>query len=1349
MHSARSSALGLVPTPLHDDDESDIESDLDDDVEDLIRLELAKPDLPDVVESDEDADSKAEPVVAATSSPARPPKIPEPEIHVASAPSGLIASATTATAAASQDHHRPLPSSRPASSTAVAPARATAAGSLPPPEAISLTDLEHLTQHIITAAQQRTDRQFQLEQATLLATAADRAAHRARTALHTQKRHLAVLIDAGDTDLRVRLDTERDRTTALTAKATATAAALRDMATAWRTRRDVLDHARETAAAAAARAARTVAARRAEWATVDADLRALEALHVRELDRAEMLRAAKEEADGARARRASTFADAGQWHLALNEGMATVLRPAQMVVRGGGTAGGLPSVAEEGTQPEMMLDLTKYSGLKMVAASAKAVATVAGLDRNSNAYAVDLSNNQIKNMDFLTHAAKIKILCMSKNKISDVKMIEDLSSLMWLDLSYNPLLKTMDLPTQFYFLVYLNVSYCGLQTVPNLGLPVLMELHMSGNQLTELAVPCWVPLLETLIADHNGIQKIWPLDNCPMLRTLSLKNNRVFSEHELLSLVTCQNLTTVNLLGNEIASSPDRAAVAHFFPAWMPQRDAAMTPIERESLDRLLFRALTRSLTTRYCAIKDPVISGDMEILDRVLVDAKQLITNIGDIHAQFLDLMCILKGEPLPALPAVTTATTAAFTTPSSLDISARESAAYHNLTHLCRQCMDGNLPDMAHAVYGRARARLVDAHGYQLAMRFQAQARGFLARMRCGQWIHAIVGLQRRWRAMLDSRKREEVERRERAAAKVQAVWRGWRVRRVVAFIRGLRDERAIKDAARVDVDDDEVNLEDLDELSVVEPAADLENLLDDGVLQQLDAVVQAFPSHASLVEHVAGLSGAPSFDTDRDTESPSAHVQSPGPLLDSLRPAADEVDGVRDTAMDRRTTKLATPHNGARFAGLGYGLGAKWTAAFGGVFGKLSPLDAMAEQKPDSETLAVLVAQRKQMEAYAHDLKLSTTTAAHSGTAGTDDDDSGPVRPFRSGVRLSLDLGRGGIAGLSVRRGTLSKTGKWPSDPAPGGSGLDAPDLRRGHAGEPLEQQGEAAAVDGVGDASSQRSSRVPVAGSGASRRESTTDGGSRWSPVGPGGLARLPPIGASSREDIEEEEEEGGSADMGAGDEPRSAWPEEARAEWDFGPVAESFAAGRFDDGAGDSPERTRTDDPHTKDPTASWRSATAATSWVSSSLSSTHARAHFDPVRPPPGRHPPPPLAAPASVKFIWDLNLTAPPPPPPPDADFVHVATPPAPPSTKFPPLRQNVPVVARARHLYSATLADLRLAAAAAEAEDHAVLAHILRHGVVGTASPSLPGPPQALVLPPVLAVGNVVRASERLDPT
>ncbi|KNE72770.1 hypothetical protein, variant [Allomyces macrogynus ATCC 38327] len=1121
------------------------------------------------------------------------------------------------------------------------------------------------------------------------------------------------------------------------------------MANAWRTRRDAVDHARETAAAAATRAARTVAARRAEWATVDADLRALEALHVRELDRAEMLRAAKEESDGARARRASTVADAGQWHLALNEGMATVLRPAQMVVRGGGTAGGLSSVAEDEAQPEMMLDLTKYSGLKMVAASAKAVATVAGLDRNSNAYAVDLSNNQIKNMDFLTHAAKIKILCMSKNKISDVKMIEDLSSLMWLDLSYNPLLKTMDLPTQFYFLVYLNVSYCGLQAVPSLGLPVLMELHVSGNQLTELAVPCWVPLLETLIADHNGIQKIWPLDNCPMLRTLSLKNNRVFSEHELLSLVTCQNLSTVNLLGNEIASSPDRASVARFFPAWMPQRDAGMAPSERERLDRLLFRALTRSLTTRYCAIKDPVISGDMEILDRVLVDAKQLIANIGDIHAQFQDLMCILKGEPLPALPTVTTATTAAaFTSPSPLDISARESAAYHNLTRLCRQCMDGNLPDMAHAVYGRARALLVEAHGYQLAMRFQAQARGFLARMRCGQWIHAIVGLQRRWRAVLDARKREEVERRERAAAKVQAVWRGWRVRRVVAFIRGLRDERATKDAAaRVEVDDDEVDLEDLDELAVVEPAADLDDLLDDRVLQQLDAVVQAFPSHASLVEHVAGLSAAPSFDAaDHNTESPSAHVPSPGPILDSLRPTADEVDPVRDAARDRRTTKLATSHNGARFAGLGYGLGAKWTAAFGGVFGKLSPLDAMAEQKPDSETLAVLVAQRKQMEAYAHDLKLGTT-AGQSGTGNSYDDDAGPVRPFRSGVRLSLDLGRGGIAGLPVHRGTLSGTGKWPSEPAPGGSGLDAPDFQRGHVSEP--QDGAAAGADGVGFAS-RRASRASVAGSGASRRESASDGGSRRSPIGPGGLARLPPIGASSREDLEEGESSGSGA--GACDELRSAWPDDSRNAWDLDPVADTFAANRFADGTGDGPAHARVDDPRTQDLAASWGSATAATSLHSSSLSSTHARMHIDPVRPPPGRHLPPPPVAPAPVKFIWDLNLTAPPPPPPPDADFAHVATPPAPPSTKFPPLRPNVPVVARgggARHLYSATLADLRLAAAAVEAEDHMVLAHVLRHGVVGTASPPLPGPLQALVLPPVMAVGNVVRARERLDPT
>jgi hypothetical protein len=123
------------------------------------------------------------------------------------------------------------------------------------------------------------------------------------------------------------------------------------------------------------------------------------------------------------------------------------------------------------------------------------------------------------------------------------------------------------------------------------------------------------------------------------------------------------------------------------------------------------------------------------------------------------------------------------------------KETQAHARLSELCRLCLDATFPDFAEAALFRTRKYFYDIFVSNFfSIRTQSHIRGFLQRQKFSIARRAVLTIQQWWRFRkhLKRLRRAAILRRKktRAATLFQAVWRGHRVRKVVAFIRGARD-------------------------------------------------------------------------------------------------------------------------------------------------------------------------------------------------------------------------------------------------------------------------------------------------------------------------------------------------------------------------------------------------------------------------------------------------------------------------------------------------------------------------------------------------------------------------------
>ena len=222
------------------------------------------------------------------------------------------------------------------------------------------------------------------------------------------------------------------------------------------------------------------------------------------------------------------------------------------------------------------------------------LSTLVGLENAHELYALDLSNNSIRNLDPLNSLYHLQELDLSHNAVTELTELSNLSHLTKLDISYNSVnsihhispctrmtwlnashnaLTDVNAVANFSDLTYLNVDQNALTDVDVISLCTgLQELRIANNSITNIESLGSLVNLMDFDFSNNAVEALpyWPADNCALrmidgsynaltdlsplggihtLNFVHMDYNRITS---VAPLAKCQTLVQINIFGNEI-----------------------------------------------------------------------------------------------------------------------------------------------------------------------------------------------------------------------------------------------------------------------------------------------------------------------------------------------------------------------------------------------------------------------------------------------------------------------------------------------------------------------------------------------------------------------------------------------------------------------------------------------------------------------------------------------------------------------------------------------------------------------------------------------------------------------------
>ncbi len=194
---------------------------------------------------------------------------------------------------------------------------------------------------------------------------------------------------------------------------------------------------------------------------------------------------------------------------------------------------------------------------------------------------LDLHNNRITEITQFTFRdlRSLRYILLAHNRIHtiDRKAFKNLEKLMYLVLEGNPIGDIPRFQFNSLFLSYVDLSDCGLTTLPR-GLPnSIRYLQLRRNNMTEIRTHTFqdCPYISILVLDDNGITNIHEgtFDSMPYLQQLWLNNNhlrripqplpvslqRLLMDSNNVESVTDvfpvgSNLNDISLMGNNISN---------------------------------------------------------------------------------------------------------------------------------------------------------------------------------------------------------------------------------------------------------------------------------------------------------------------------------------------------------------------------------------------------------------------------------------------------------------------------------------------------------------------------------------------------------------------------------------------------------------------------------------------------------------------------------------------------------------------------------------------------------------------------------------------------------------------------
>ncbi|MBN2803369.1 MAG: DUF1566 domain-containing protein [Deltaproteobacteria bacterium] len=201
----------------------------------------------------------------------------------------------------------------------------------------------------------------------------------------------------------------------------------------------------------------------------------------------------------------------------------------------------------------------------------KNIQSIRGIECIVNLKQLDLSFNNVKDINLISHLSKLETLILENNDISNISAVKDLKQIKLLNLSDNhindflPLkdlvsltslnlngteLNSLSIISNLVNLTFLSIENNNVNDLnPINKMHNLVRLEASSNQIKNLDAIASLPSISYLYVSDNNISDMTPLKNLKTLHELEIANNSVVDLSPIKELTTLEQL---KLNGNNI-----------------------------------------------------------------------------------------------------------------------------------------------------------------------------------------------------------------------------------------------------------------------------------------------------------------------------------------------------------------------------------------------------------------------------------------------------------------------------------------------------------------------------------------------------------------------------------------------------------------------------------------------------------------------------------------------------------------------------------------------------------------------------------------------------------------------------
>ncbi|XP_055483870.1 leucine-rich repeat and IQ domain-containing protein 1 [Psammomys obesus] len=201
------------------------------------------------------------------------------------------------------------------------------------------------------------------------------------------------------------------------------------------------------------------------------------------------------------------------------------------------------------------IDCENLENLCVVLLNENLLTSIHGFDGCTNIQCLELSHNKIMRISGLESLKHLQQLTVDHNQLISTKGLCEVPTIVHLDCSHNHLTEVDGIGNcGLLQIVKLQGNY--LREPPSLRNHVLLrELHLDDNSISSMEElsSCWLPLLQDLSISQNSLTTIVPLFHFVSLEKLDIRNNCISDMTNIVGWFSaCYSLRELCLTGNPV-----------------------------------------------------------------------------------------------------------------------------------------------------------------------------------------------------------------------------------------------------------------------------------------------------------------------------------------------------------------------------------------------------------------------------------------------------------------------------------------------------------------------------------------------------------------------------------------------------------------------------------------------------------------------------------------------------------------------------------------------------------------------------------------------------------------------------